>query len=64
MKKAQFRDPKGKWQAINVLSPTADPVKAAYDHCVRFGLATRVVELDGDKESVLREFRCQKKSSR
>lgn len=61
MKKAQFRDDKGKWQSINILSPTADPTKAAYDHCRQFGLSTRVIEANGAEETVVREFRCQRR---
>lgn len=64
MKKAQYRDDSGKWKAIASFSPTADPIKVAYDHCKQFGLSTRVVEMiEGPeaKEEVVREFRCQRR---
>jgi hypothetical protein len=62
MKKAEFRNEKGKWVAINILNQTADPQQTAFNHCRQFNVATRVVDNNNGKDEVLHEFRCQKKA--
>lgn len=63
MKRAEFKDEKGKWVPIDLLSPTADPVQTAFNHCKQFSLSTRVVEIDDKKEEkIVNEFRCQRKN--
>jgi hypothetical protein len=58
MKKAQFRDDRGKWQDLPITDYRLTPEVIAFE-AAKKGLHTRVIESKDGKETVLRTFKSQ-----
>ena len=65
MKRAQFRDERGKWRDMAIVDFRLTPETVAFEAAKQQGLVTRVVEdLPGGELKVLNLYRAQKGKGR
>lgn len=62
MKLPQYKDSKRGWLNIPTIGIPANPEVLAYEYCRQHGLSTRVVDIDGKEEKVIRTYNRQKRS--